>query len=403
MSTKRAQILVAGAGIGGLTAALCLLRQGFEVNIYEQASELKEVGAGLWLSENGVRILNEMGLEKPLREATIACSERVIRHWSTGDTWWLYRAEEKEATQNIPYVLLRAHLLRILQDAVEALAPNALHLGKRCVSATNLDNGARMEFDDGSVVEGDILVGADGHNSKVREGLMGPRPANFTKAVAWRGLVPMDRLSAHQRKSRVATWVGPTAHMTIYPVKWRDVDLLTFSGQVENPNWTAESWNEQGSTEQCLEDFAGWHPDIVEMISAVESLHKWGLFTREPLPFWSKGRVTLLGDASHAMVPYLGQGVNMAVEDSAILARCLTTNSDVEAALKTYEQTRHARTAKVQQSSKEMQHVFHDPALATMDTAVPYIEKQWSPEASKARFDWIYRYDALTAPLGAPS
>lgn len=401
MAERKSRVLVAGAGIGGLTAALCLLRHGFDVEVYEQAPELKEVGAGLWLSTNGVRVLHELGLEAPLRAATLECTERVIRHWNTGQTWWLYK-KEGASTVNAPYVLLRAHLLRILQDGVEALKPGAVRLGKRCSAFTQDAKGVRMTFADGTTAEGDLLVGADGHRSQVREGLMGPVNARFTNAVAWRGLVPMDRLSPHQRTPRVSTWVGPTAHMTIYPVKWRDVDLLTFSGQVESTAWTLESWNENASAEQCLAEFTGWHPDILEMITAVEQLHKWGLFVREALPFWSKGRVTLLGDACHAMVPYLGQGVNMAVEDSAILARCLAQDaSSPEAALQRYERVRRGRTAQVQLGSADMQYTFHHPDLESINTAVPYIEKHWSPAASKARFDWIYQYDALRAPLEA--
>src|SRR5262249_1158493 len=157
----------------------------------------------------------------------------------------------------------------------------------------------------------DALIGADGVHSKVRDHLLGPVASHYTHAVAWRGLVPMTSLSPHQREAVVSTWVGPDAHITVYPVRWQDIDLLTFSGQIERSEWQAESWSEKGSRDDCLSDFANWHSDIVEMISNVDTLHKWGLFIREPLSEWTNGRVTLLGDACHSMVPYLGQGVNM--------------------------------------------------------------------------------------------
>ena len=395
---KGPHVLVAGAGIGGLVAALALLRRGLDCDVYEQAPELREVGAGLWLSTNGTRVLFEMGLERELREATIECTERVIRHWKSGRTWWLYRKEDSPEADT-PFVLLRAHLHRILIEAVERLKPGAIHLNSRCTGFAQSGGRVRLDFEGGSA-EGDVLIGADGLHSKVRETAFGPISGRFTGALAWRGLVPIERLKPHHRAPRVSTWVGPTAHVTVYPVRWRDSELLTFSGQVERSDWTLESWSEKGSVEECLRDFAGWHEDVVDMIAAVDALHKWGLFVRDALPRWSVGRVSLLGDACHSMVPYLGQGVNMAIEDAAVLARALDRwRGDPERALKAYEAARRERTARVASGSAAMQGTFHHPDLAALETAVPYIETQWSPAASKARFDWIYRYDALGVPL----
>jgi salicylate hydroxylase len=379
-------------------AALSLLRRGIDCEIYEQASALREVGAGLWLSTNGTRVLFELGLEKPLREAMIECDERLIRHWNSGEEWPLYKKGSSPAF-NTPFVLLRAHLHQTLVNAVEAIKPGAIHLNSRCTGFEQSADGVRLHHA-GGTAEGDILIGADGIHSKVREGLLGPLEGRFTNAIAWRGLVPMERLSPHQRAHRVSTWVGPTAHITVYPVRWRDTELLTFSGQVDTTDWMLESWNEQGSVEECIRDFAGWHPDVVEMVEAVESLHKWGLFVRDPLPRWSHGRVSLLGDACHSMVPYLGQGVNMAIEDAAVLTRSLTTYSDdLEHALKVYEEVRRERTTQVAKGSAAMQTTFHHPDLQNVETAMPYIQSQWSPEASKARFDWIYRYDAMSVAI----
>jgi salicylate hydroxylase len=287
----------------------------------------------------------------------------------------------------------------MLMEAVERLKPGALHLDARCTGFAQDGGGVKLEFD-GGTAEGDVLIGADGLNSRIREVAFGPMAGQFTQALAWRGLVPMDRLAPHHRVPRVSTWVGPTAHVTVYPVRWRDSELLTFSGQVERGDWAHESWSEKGSVDECLNDFKGWHPDVVEMIAAVDSLHKWGLFVRGALPRWSQGRVSLLGDACHSMVPYLGQGVNMAIEDAAVLARCLEQDaSDPAWALRRYEDARRERTAKVAQGSADMQRTFHHPALAEMPSAVEYIETQWSPAASKARFDWIYQYDALGVPI----
>lgn len=390
-------VLVAGAGIGGLVAALSLLARGIDCDVYEQAPELKEVGAGLWLSTNGTRVLAELGLKPALDAAAIECTERRIRHWKSGQAWWLYR-KDSAPSANTPYVLLRAHLHRILMDAVERLKPGAIHLDSRVSGFSQDAGGVTLEHANGTA-RGDVLVGADGLHSKIREVAFGPMQGRFTNALAWRGLVPMERLSAHQRGPFVNTWVGPTAHVTVYPVRWRDTELLTFSGQVERGDWTLESWSERGSVEECLNDFKGWHQDVIEMIANVDSLHKWGLFVRDALPRWSVGRVTLLGDACHSMVPYLGQGVNMAIEDAAVLSRCLAAGPDAAEALRRYEAARRERTAKVARGSADMQATFHHPDLAEEATAVPYIERQWSPAASKARFDWIYQYDALNVPV----
>lgn len=391
-------ILIAGGGIGGMTAALSLLHRGINCDIFEQASELREIGAGLWLSVNGARALFELGLEDEVRSATIEADERVIRLWNSGWTRWLYKRGAASATHQ-PYVLLRAQLLRMLVEAVRQLKPDAVHLDTRCTAFFQDDQKVRLAYDGGSAV-GDVLIGADGVHSRVRETAFGQVAARYTNALAWRGLVPMERLPAHHRKRVVSTWVGPTAHCTVYPVKWNGGELMTFSGQVEHSDWQAESWSEKGTIEECLKDFAGWHEDIIQLISNAETLHKWGLFVREPLKKWTTGRVTLLGDACHSMVPYLGQGVNMAIEDACVLARCMEKYIDNPAqALLHYQNARMDRTAKTAVDSAAMQATFHDRALAEPHNAEEYIEKQWSPEKAKARYDWIYEYDATRVPI----
>ncbi len=401
MTNAKRKVLVAGAGIGGLAAALALLRSGFDCEVHEQATELREVGAGLWLSVNGTRIFQELGLEAELRAASIAADARLVRLWNTGEEMPLYRHGDSAATHQ-PFLLLRAHLLKILVDAVRREKPDAIHLNARCTGFRQDDDGAWLLRQDGSEIRGDVVIGADGVHSRIRDQVFGPVPSHYTNAIAWRGLVPMDRLSPHQRAHVVATWVGPNAHVTVYPVRWQGTDLLTFSGQVEHAGWQGESWSEKGAKADCLQDFAGWHADIVEMITAVDTLHKWGLFVRDPLPHWSEGRVTLVGDACHSMVPYLGQGVNMAVEDAWVLARCLgAAPGDPVAALSRYEAARRERTARVAAGAAAMQTVFHNQALARPETAMDYVRAQWSPAANAARYDWIYRYDAISEPLPA--
>lgn len=396
---SKSSVLIAGAGIGGLAIALSLLHRGIDCDVFEQASELREVGAGLWVSTNGVRVLQDLGLTEQVAQSCIAAERRSIRLWNTGDAWPLYN-RSTDASRNQPYLLLRAHLLMILVDGVRRLKPNAIHLNAHVVGFSQNDEGVRAKLADGSEVEGRALIGADGAHSKVRHALIGNIESQYTNAIAWRGLVPVDRLEPHQREPVVSTWIGPTAHVTAYPVRWQNTELMTFSGQVDHTDWLLESWSEKGSVEECLKDFDGWHPDIIELIRNVDTLNKWGLFVRPSLDTWSKGRVTLLGDACHSMLPYLGQGVNMALEDASVLARCVEQHGhDLAAAFLAYQGLRIDRTTKVAKSAAGMLPIFHNQALRKTETAGDYIKTQWAPEATAARYDWIYKYDATTAPL----
>jgi salicylate hydroxylase len=398
-NVSRSSILIAGGGIGGLAMALSLLRRGIDCDVFEQASELREVGAGLWISMNGIRVLRDLGLTEQIEQNCIAAERRNIRLWSTGDAWSLYD-RSSSAAGNQPYLLLRAHLLKILVDGVQRLKPDAIHLKAHVVGFSQTGDSVKAKLADGPEIEGRALIGADGAHSKVRHALVGKIEGTFTNTIAWRGLVPVEHLAPHQREAVVSTWVGPTAHVTAYPVRWQDTVLMTFSGQVDHHGWLLESWSEKGSVEECMKDFAGWHADIVELIGNVETLHKWGLFGRPPLETWSQGRVTLLGDACHSMMPYLGQGVNMALEDAAVLARILDERADdPAAAFLIYQGLRLDRTTKVVTSAAGMLPIFHNEALAKVETAGNYIKTQWAPEASAARYDWIYRYDATSVPL----
>jgi salicylate hydroxylase len=215
--------LIAGAGIGGLTAALSLLRRGVDCEVFEHAPELREVGAGLWISMNGVDVLNALGLKEELQKACIAAKQRSIRLWNTGGTWPLYKASIDSAPHQ-PFLLLRAHLLKILADAVRKLKPDAIHLNAHCVGYTQNENSVSLQFRDGSTTEGRALIGADGAHSKIRTQMLGVVQSRFTNAIAWRGLTPADRLLPHQHEHVVSTWIGPMAHVTAYPVRWQGTE-----------------------------------------------------------------------------------------------------------------------------------------------------------------------------------
>lgn len=396
---SKQHVLIAGGGMGGLTAALALLKQGIDVDVYEQAPQVREVGAGLWISPNGARVLDALGLHAAIDSINLSARDRVVRMWDTGQEWSVY-TKQTGSNHNL-IMVLRSELHRVLAEAVQAIKPDALHLNARAANFTQDAHQVQLQLEDGSSVNGTALIGADGLHSKVRAAAFGPAPGRFTNAVAWRGLVPMERLAQHHRLPVASTWLGAKAHVTSYPVRKGTQEFVSFSGQAETSQWTVESWSEQGSIAECLQDFKGWHQDIIDLIENAETLYKWGLFIREPLACWSTGRATLLGDACHSMPPYLGQGVNMAIEDACVVARCLQTQGDEDtpAALLRYSKARAERGAATVQRSLGMQYVFHNEALANPATATDYVNQNWSPAKMKERYDWLFSYDANTVAI----
>lgn len=397
----RKHVLVAGAGMGGLTLALALLKKGFDVDVYEQSPELREVGAGLWISANGARVMSALGLADTLAHINLPPKDRLIRYWKTGEGKSVYNrgADASQADHTLIQVL-RAELQRVLYEAVIKMKPDAVHFGARSIGAATVDGRARLLLDGGRHVEGDVVVGCDGAHSRVRQSLFGPAPARYTGALAWRGLAPMAKLKPQHREALASTWVGPTAHVTTYPVQRNGEMFVSFSAQVDSEEWHTESWSEKGDLADALRDFAGWHQDIIDLFIASENLFRWGLFVRDPLDAWSKGQVTLVGDACHSMTPYLGMGVNLTMEDAFVLARCLEQGlADIPQALQRYDHARIERANRTKSESLKMFEVFHSPDLAESETAWPYIHEHWSAQAVRERYDWLLQYDATSAEI----
>lgn len=389
------KIVVCGAGMGGLAAALGLARKGFEVAVYEQAPAHRELGAGLWISVNGARVLNELGLQAELEKINLPPMDRVVRLWSTGEAWSVYNKEAANSKEHTLYMVLRYELHRILVQALEREQPGCVHLDHKCKGYDETDGKITVRFEGKPSVTADVLIGADGVHSKVRHQMFGEVRQRFTDAIAWRGLVPIERISEPYRTPLATTWVGPTAHITSYPVQHNGRQFISFSGQVDSQQWEQESWSEPGKLEDCLRDFQGWNEQVIEMVSGADILYKWGLFIREELPTWAKGRAVLVGDACHSMVPYLGQGVNMAFEDSCVLVNVLANNDDTPAALQQYDALRRERGYKVARASMDMLRVFHHEDLHDEAKARDYIQSQWSKEKVRERYDWIVSYNAL--------
>ena len=398
MTERSLRILIVGAGIGGLTAALALLRDGHEVEVYEQAPRLAELGAGVQISANGARVLFALGLEDAIRAVWCEPAGKEIRLWNTGETWKLFDlGAESVARYGAPYFMIhRADLHQVLIEAVRTLRADAIRLDARCTGFEDHGGNVTLHLASGEHMSGDALVGADGVHSAVRTQLFGGNPTSFTGCMAWRGLIPVDRLPPRFARNVGVNWVGPGGHVINYLL--RRGEIFNFVGIVER-DWRVESWTEKGTREECAADFRGWHQDIHELIRNIEQPYKWALLGREPLTRFSHGRATLVGDAAHPTLPMLAQGANMAIEDGMVLARCLSAHDGVEPALARYDRARGGRTAKLVRGANEMAKRFHNPALADAAGAKAYVDAQWSEETVKQRYDWIFEYDATRVAI----
>jgi salicylate hydroxylase len=400
MPEMNGEIVVGGAGIGGLTLALALLRRGIDVVIHEQAGQMAEVGAGIQISPNGTRALADLGVLDELTRVSSEPDAKRIRLWNTGQNWPLFDlGPDCVAQYGYPYLMIhRGDLQSVLVAAVRKLKPDAIRMGSRIVDFVQDAKGVTAILADGSRASGTVLVGADGVHSQIRSAIFGAAKATYSGCSAWRGVIPAERLPERLRISSGVNWVGPGRHVVTYPL--RRGELINFVGVVETDEWNTESWTARGTHAECAADFAGWHEDVHALIDNIDVHYRWALLGRAPIASWHKGRVVLLGDACHPMLPFMAQGAVMAIEDGIILARCLETyGEDCDKAFSGYEAARIERANRCVVAADRNRAVFHSDRLIEPADAERYAKTQWNEAKVRERYHWLFSFDPITCPI----
>lgn len=399
MASRKPHILIVGAGIGGTAAALALLKRGFDVDLYEQAAELREVGAGIQISPNGNLALNALGVFETLRDLSTKAESKEVRLWNTGRSWKTFDlGAEAVSRYGFPYLTVyRPDLLNVLADAVRREKSDAIHLGKRCKSFSETDGRVTVTFEDGTQATGDALIGADGVHSVIRTGLFGGDRSKFLGMMVWRAVIPMELLPERMKRSVAAAWLGPHGHIVHYPL--RNGELVNFVATVEREDWQTKSWSTEGTNAECARDYEGWHPEIQTLIAAAPKLFKWALVGRPLLPQWTKGHISLLGDACHPTLQLLAQGAVMAIEDAVILGRCFEKYDDVHTALTRYETARRAITRRKVEGATDNVKRFHNEAFNNEKDAEVFIAREWGRELILERYEWMFTYDVTTTEI----
>ena len=398
--TCKLRIGIIGAGIGGVTLAGALARAGIRAHVFERAPAFAEVGAGLQITPNAVKVIRALGLLDDLRSVGFLPQNIVGRHWRTGRE--NFRTPLiSECPRRYGAEFLHAHradIHRILCIPVDSADVSFSNL---CVSVTQTKQSAVAHFANGSAFEADLLVGADGIQSTVRRNLFGDAAPRFTGNMCWRTVIPFDNPPFDLVTPDSSFWLGPKGHVVTYYISsGRAVNVVAIR---ETSEWLSESWNLPSNQKELLAGYPEWHPNVLSLFSRAETVFKWGLFDRDPMPVWSMGRITLLGDAAHPMLPFLSQGAAMAIEDGYVLARTLTQETDLAVALKKYEALRIPRTTKVQLESRKRGKTYHisSPLKQLYRDASYRVKQIVNPYWSGLQASWVYSYDAVAEAAAA--
>lgn len=378
---EKLRVAVIGGGIGGMAAAIALLQRGVNVQVYEQAPQLGEIGAGVLITPNSLRLLERMGLGQPLADvgAPVGKGSQYYRMDGTPVAPIL---TTDSSGWNGMYGMHRADLLGVLATA---LPEENINVGHRCVGFDQDGRGVRIDFENGVKVEADIAIAADGIQSILRGHVVEPSQPVHSGSVAYRGLIPIEKLPSWP-PGVSQLWMGEGKHFLVYPV--RSGSLINYVGFVPSDEHTKESWSAPGDAEKLAREFSGWDPRLQELLAQVETTYWWGLYDREPLQKWTSGRLALLGDAAHPMLPHLGQGANQSIEDGIALAVILAA-SDPERApadLETYERLRRPRATSVQLGARENGRRY-DSGYENLTTRDAEIAESISFRS------WLYDYD----------
>jgi len=397
------KVAVIGAGIGGTAAAINLLRAGFDVHVYEQARALREVGAGIQVSPNASRVIDRLGFGDELAKIGVRPEAFHQRRWQDGRT--LLKSPLGEAVREafgFPYY--QVHRGDLLTMLTAALPPARVHVGHKLVSFDDRGDSVAIQFENGIETSADVLIGADGIHSTVRHGLFGAEAPRYSGGIAYRGLIPAERVRHFDVEVTTQIWMGPHGHVVVYFVAGKR--YLNFVANVDRDASTLESWVQQGDPEILRATYAGWDPNLLAILDGISETFMWGVYERAPLPRWSIGRVTLLGDACHAMQPHMAQGAAQALEDGATLVGCLERMPDIPAALLRYQDLRLPRTAHVQSlaaRNKDRFHMPEGPEQIARDAAMAAGGTDWSLQA----IGWLWGHDCYAAAedgnLGLPS
>jgi 2-polyprenyl-6-methoxyphenol hydroxylase-like FAD-dependent oxidoreductase len=373
---------IVGAGIGGLTAAATLRRIGIDAQVYEQAGRFARVGAGIQMMPNSMKVLRKIGVEEGLRRTAFQPYSHLNREWDTGKV--MRELPMPESLFGAPYLCM--HRADLHDALASILPPEIFHLGKKLAGLEQRGSGrgsgrVTLKFADGTTAEADAVIGADGVHSLVRDIIVGPDEPLHKGRIAYRAVFSSALLKGFDIGPSRTKWWGLDRHIVIYYVTASRSELYFVTSVPEPAGWvTRESWSATGDVRELRQAYEGFHADVRRVLDACPDCHKWAILEREPLPRWSSGRVAILGDAAHPMTPYMAQGGATAIEDAAILARCLeeVEGEDIEGAFRRYEAHRKPRTSRIQ-------------AISSANTWM----KGGNDDTS-----WLYGYDAWNVPLG---
>lgn len=391
---RTTRVAVIGGGIGGLAAAHALRRRRVEVTVYEATPELKEIGAGVALGPNAMKALRAIELDDAVRKIGWESEFQTLRNGLNGRV--ISKTPRSVAAHQYGTGGCSAHRADLLDALAGNLPKELVVLSARCDGVRNEGSTAVAHFTNGDEIEADVIIGADGIHSRVRESLFGPDAPRFTGKICYRSVIPIDALEDGMRMRDTGTWLGPHGTIVLYGV--RRGELINVVCHHDDENYKHESWIAECDRQEVVERYSRWHESLLRLFSAGDVWYKWALYDRDPIPRWTLGRITLLGDSAHPMLPYLGQGACQAIEDGVVLAAALERSAeDLPSALALYERARRPRASRVVLAARArgVENHLSSPVASLRRDVLIAIRKRFTKDRASGRGDpWIGMYDA---------